>query len=63
MPTARAAGILPDAVCTDHTLGLIADHRPASSEELDRLTGLGVLTSRRLFERMRSVLHEVPVSR
>ena len=61
--TARAAGILPDAVCTDHTLGLIADHRPASSEELDRLTGLGVLTSRRLFERLRPVLHEVPVSR
>jgi len=61
--TARAAGILPDAVCTDRTLGLIADHLPASAEELDRLTGLGALTSRRLFDRLHAALHDVPVGR
>ncbi len=61
--TARVAGILPDAVCTDRALGLIADHRPASAEELDQLTGLGAITSRRLFDRLRSALHDVPVSR
>lgn len=46
---ARAAGILPDAVCTDRVLADIADRRPASPEELDAITGLGPLTSRRLF--------------
>ena len=61
--TARAAGILPDAVCTDRALGLIAEHRPVSAEELDAVTGLGTLTSRRLFERLRSALHDAPVSR
>ncbi len=53
---ARANGILPDAVCTDRALGLIAEHRPASAEELDRVTGLGAITSRRLFSRIRSAL-------
>jgi DNA helicase-2/ATP-dependent DNA helicase PcrA len=55
---ARAGGILPDAVCTDRTLGLIADHRPGSAEELDRITGLGALTSRRLFGRIQSALSD-----
>lgn len=59
---ARAGGILPDAVCTDRALGLIADHRPASPEELDRITGLGAITSRRLFSRIRSALDEVTTS-
>lgn len=59
---ARGAGILPDAVCTDRALGLIAEHRPVSAEELDRLTGLGALTSRRLFDRIRSALSDVSVS-
>lgn len=60
---ARAGGILPDAVCTDRTLGLIAEHRPASAEELDALTGLGALTSQRLFGRIRAVLSDAPLSR
>jgi DNA helicase II / ATP-dependent DNA helicase PcrA len=47
--TARAAGILPDAVCTDRVLADIAEQRPASAEELDAITGLGVLTARRLY--------------
>lgn len=53
---ARASGILPDAVCTDRALGLIAEHRPSSAEELDQLTGLGALTSKRLYSRIRSAL-------
>ncbi len=55
---ARAGGILPDAVCTDRALGLIAEHRPGSAEQLDELTGLGAITSRRLFERIRVALDE-----
>jgi DNA helicase-2/ATP-dependent DNA helicase PcrA len=47
---ARASGILPDALCSDHALARIADQRPASPDELDALTGLGAITSRRLFE-------------
>jgi DNA helicase II / ATP-dependent DNA helicase PcrA len=58
--TARAAGILPDAVCTDHVLGLIAEHRPVSADELDRLTGLGPITSNRLFGRIDNALRDVP---
>lgn len=46
---ARANGVLPDALVTDHVLSLIATHRPSSPDELDRLTGLGAITSRRLF--------------
>jgi DNA helicase II / ATP-dependent DNA helicase PcrA len=46
---ARAAGILPDAVCTDRVLADIAERHPTSPEELDEVTGLGALTSRRLY--------------
>lgn len=46
---ARARGIVPDAVCTDRTLAVIAERRPSSPEELDAVTGLGAITSRRLF--------------
>ncbi|NNE11167.1 MAG: ATP-dependent DNA helicase UvrD2, partial [Ilumatobacter sp.] len=56
--TARLSGILPDAVCTDRALGLIAEHRPSSPEELDRLTGLGAITSRRLFDRMQAAIDD-----
>ena len=59
---ARAAGILPDAVCTDQVLGLIAEHRPASARELDQLTGLGPLTSQRLFDRIDAALSDVSIS-
>jgi DNA helicase-2/ATP-dependent DNA helicase PcrA len=47
---ARASGILPDALCPDHALSQIADRRPSSPDELDQLTGLGAITSRRLFD-------------
>lgn len=46
---ARAAGILPSAVVPDRALGIIADTRPASAAELDEATGIGAITSRRLF--------------
>ena len=59
---ARSGGILPDAICTDQVLGVIADHRPASAAELDELTALGPITSRRLFERIRAALDDVPVA-
>ena len=47
--TARAGGIVPEAVCTDAALALIAADPPTSPEQLDELTHLGLLTSRRLF--------------
>ena len=47
---ARANGLLPDALVTDNVLSQIATHRPNSPDELDRLTGLGPITSRRLFD-------------
>jgi DNA helicase-2/ATP-dependent DNA helicase PcrA len=53
---ARASGILPDALCSDKTLALIAEHRPASPDELDELTGLGAITARRLWPGIASAL-------
>ena len=47
---ARAGGILPNAVVTDHVLSVIADHRPSTPDELDQLTGVGAMTARRLFD-------------
>jgi DNA helicase-2/ATP-dependent DNA helicase PcrA len=46
---ARAAQILPQAVCSDATLAAIADQPPADAAALDALTGLGAITSNRLF--------------
>lgn len=46
---ARAGGIVPEAVCTDAALALIADDPPDTPEQLDAITNLGLLTSRRLF--------------
>ena len=40
---------MPEAVCTDAALALIAADPPSSPEQLDELTHLGLLTSRRLF--------------
>ena len=53
---ARAAGILPDAICSTAMLKAIADQRPTSVDELARLTGMGVLTASRLFPGIASVL-------
>jgi DNA helicase-2/ATP-dependent DNA helicase PcrA len=46
---ARASEILPQAVCPDAALAAIADHPPADPAQLDALTGLGAITSARLF--------------
>ena len=53
---ARGSGILPDAVLTDRTLATIAEHRPTTPDELDELTGIGSITSRRLFDGIAAAL-------
>src|SRR5215207_5114943 len=59
--TARAGGIVPEQVCTDAALAIIADHPPATPEALDELTQLGMLTSRRLFPGMAEAIAGAPV--
>jgi DNA helicase-2/ATP-dependent DNA helicase PcrA len=54
--TARAAGILPDAVCSDSVLAAIAGDPPASAEELAAVSGMGAITSTRLFPGIRAAL-------
>jgi DNA helicase-2/ATP-dependent DNA helicase PcrA len=53
---ARAAGILPDALCSSAMLKAIADQRPGSADELAQLTGMGVLTAGRLYPGIARVL-------
>jgi DNA helicase-2/ATP-dependent DNA helicase PcrA len=59
---ARAGGILPEAVCSDAALAAIADHPPADAAELDALTGLGVLTSQRLYPGIAAAIEAAAVS-
>lgn len=59
---ARTRGIVPDAVCTDRALAAIAERPPVTAEELDALTGLGLLTSRRLFAEVTAALDGDAVS-
>jgi DNA helicase-2/ATP-dependent DNA helicase PcrA len=54
---ARTAATVPEAVCTDAALALIADHRPTTPTELDELTGLGAITSSRLFPGIDAAVH------
>ncbi|MEO6571338.1 MAG: UvrD-helicase domain-containing protein [Ilumatobacteraceae bacterium] len=56
---ARAGGILPEAVVSDHALGVIAERRPASASELDAATGVGAITAGRLFSGIAAAL-ELP---
>jgi DNA helicase II / ATP-dependent DNA helicase PcrA len=60
--TARAAGILPQEVCPDTVLSTIVDHPPVDAADLDARTGLGVLTSRRLFPGIAAALAAAPVN-
>ena len=55
---ARAGGILPDAVITDQALSVIAEQRPATPDELDQFTGVGLITARRLFDGIAAALAE-----
>lgn len=47
---ARRSDILPDEVIPDRMLTTIAEQQPSTPEELDAITGLGTLTSRKLFD-------------
>ncbi len=53
---ARAAGILPDELCSSAMLKAIAEERPGSADELARLTGMGPLTASRLYPGIARVL-------
>ena len=53
---ARAAGILPDALCSSAMLKAIAEQRPGSADELAQLTGMGMLTAGRLYPGIARVL-------
>lgn len=55
---ARAAGVLPDAICTDRVLADIAERRPTSPDELDQVSGLGAITARRLYPAIERALHD-----
>lgn len=59
---ARTAGILPQELCADGVLSTIVDNPPADPDALDALTGLGALTSRRLFPGIVTALRTPVVS-
>jgi len=46
--TARAAGILPAELCSDHDLAAMARSRPTTADELAESTSFGQVTARRL---------------
>jgi DNA helicase-2/ATP-dependent DNA helicase PcrA len=54
--TARATGLLPEAVCTTAMLRSIARNRPASPDHLAEVTGVGVLTAQRWYPALRALL-------
>jgi DNA helicase-2/ATP-dependent DNA helicase PcrA len=56
--SARARGLLPEALVPDATLATIAREHPASADELDELTGLGSITARTLWDGIAKALHE-----
>jgi DNA helicase-2/ATP-dependent DNA helicase PcrA len=60
---ARGIGVLPEALVSDRILATIAERRPATPDDLDRLTGLGAITSRRLFDGITAALDERETSR
>jgi DNA helicase-2/ATP-dependent DNA helicase PcrA len=59
---ARTGALLPEAVCSDAALAAIADRPPADAAELDALTGLGALTSRRLYPGIAAAIEADAVS-
>jgi DNA helicase-2/ATP-dependent DNA helicase PcrA len=54
--TARATGLLPEAVCTTSMLRSIARSRPSSPDDLAEVTGVGMLTAQRWYPALRAVL-------
>jgi DNA helicase II / ATP-dependent DNA helicase PcrA len=55
---ARAAGVLPEHLLSDHAMRTIADRRPANAEQLAAATGIGRLTAARLFPGVDQALQE-----
>jgi DNA helicase-2/ATP-dependent DNA helicase PcrA len=53
---ARATNTVPEAVCATSLLRRIAEHRPATADELDELTGVGRLTARRWWPALEPIL-------
>jgi DNA helicase-2/ATP-dependent DNA helicase PcrA len=53
---ARAAGALPETICTDAELEAIAVARPAGATALAEITGFGLLTATRLYPGIRDAL-------
>ena len=60
---ARGIGALPEALVSDRILTTIAERRPATPDDLDRMTGLGAITSRRLFDGITTALDEHETTR
>ena len=56
---ARAAGVLPEAICPDGLLDAIEAADPASPAELADATGFGAITAARLFPAIRTALTDV----
>jgi DNA helicase-2/ATP-dependent DNA helicase PcrA len=55
---ARAGNVLPEMICTDVTLAMIAESKPGSPEALEAATGIGLLTARRLFPGIAAALED-----
>lgn len=55
---ARATGAMPESICSDRVLTRLADEPPTTTEELDRLTRWGPLTSARLLPGLLTALAE-----
>lgn len=53
---ARAAGVLPDAICGRGVLDAIEQADPSTPIELDEATGFGAITSARLYPAIRAAL-------
>ena len=54
---AKAAQVMPTAICSDHSLRAVAAARPATVDEVIALTDLGPLSAARIAPRMLAVLN------
>ena len=53
---AAVAGVVPEAICSDRVLAVIADERPTTAEGLALATGMGSITARSWFPAVDEVL-------
>ncbi len=56
---ARRADVLPTQLCSDRDLATIAEHRPATTDQLVAATSMGPITAARLAPAILSVVSEV----